>query len=302
MSTLGKKDVLAQKPKPLDLGKDPVDIGTHPAVQKYWKNPVVELKEYLAYRGDTRGPEIIFVEGFRRKWDSFSMWVKRWEEKNKATYEGGTGPEKLRQQETGPLTYRPTPDDMVPESAVCTTLDLLVAPLFPVKDLPALKTQQKLGYIEENPWSYVDETWVYVVYLDKYFATYDVQSAKYREDVAWAREVAQNDIPPFHVLACVRCSRKWWGGGIWKAGCKFKMSGEIVRRDKFAGSVHKNEYGMIGSQKGSLIDAAVKKLEVYLGQELEVPIPEDSRNRIREKYTKTTKKPTTSRTVGALVD
>ena len=127
--------------------------------------------------------------------------------------------------------------DIDPKSAICITPKLNVAALFP--------------FPPEYPKWGRDSTWVYVVYVDGVFVTWQHQidlNTSISKVLARSREIASRDIPSGHVFAAVRVYRRWTKkvkrGRIWKADWRsgvsfvvspyFEMNTKLANQENYA--------------------------------------------------------------------
>jgi hypothetical protein len=152
----------------------------------------------VAFRGDNREPELIFRFGFQRRDAKFERWR-------------AFGP-----HNAFPM-WRPSDGDIEPNSAVCVSLRAWAATLFPLA-------------------TSVIDSWVYAVVLETGFDTHALQRQKKEEDALFIVEKCCMDIPCMHVLAAVKCQRKW-ASTEWQEGMYFRMLGRVLWNPRRNGTV-----------------------------------------------------------------
>lgn len=193
-------------------------------IEDFIVNSKMNTLDITAFRGDDRAPKIIFREGFQRR----GSQLKYYQKNNKKIMEP---------------TFRLNNEDISPPSAVCLTLNIDCAPIFPIEA--------------------TDKTWIYIVKAHTAFETYKLQNQT-GSFPAFCDEIAIRDIPPGDIICAIECERfykmnnefeiNWYNGIyyrfvndiIWnpqlanepETACKQKRKNDILklinaRKDKY---------------------------------------------------------------------
>lgn len=179
-------------------------------------SPPIRKIVRLAYRSDTRSPEVIFREGLYRRPEAFDEDAVQLYQKLALHPE--LEEEKFRYALVEP-EYRnqayvqhkklsgPPQFDINPRSAVCLTFIPALACIFPLR-------QARVDH---------EVTWVYAVLLDEHYATYELQRID-NSELYRAQELAVQSVPNFDVIGAVQCIRY---GGPYPRKIKYIMRPEI---------------------------------------------------------------------------
>ena len=168
--------------------------------------PLVEQKiGRVCFRGDSRSTLTIFNNGFQP-----------------------------RKPKMG-VTFRPSKQDIDPDSAVCVTPRFAVAAFFP-------------GYEGNGPnnQSAALKTQIYAVYLEKGYNTHAHQASNLigntviekAKDVVYAHELASKNIPAGHVIAAVEVTRNWEARKRWldeTANHTYTVSARVLSNTRYNG-------------------------------------------------------------------
>lgn len=182
---------------------------------------ITRLKR-LCWRGDSRTPREIFEFGLRRRDDTAKSYFRRQKLQRILQNPGNVFEQKFQGRHLTPeivqsrrmgndilaptaALFRTDQNDIAPATAVCVAKSFVAGCLFPL--------------VAEDGDKY-DKTWVYAVYLENGFNTFQMQVSLNAASAAMAfvQEACCNDIPPMHVLGAIQVERKWHSVINWAAG------------------------------------------------------------------------------------
>jgi len=180
----------------------------------------------LCWRGDSRHPREIFAFGFRRRDDTAEGYFKR----QRTWQEDAAGDDDVplaipdRMPNSGAL-FRVAQKDIAPATAVCVSGNFKAAALFPLKSA-------------DDPQE--DVTWIYAVFVQNGFDTYQMQAQLGAQALAFAQEACSHDIPAMHVLGAVKMQRRWMGS-TWEAGAFGTKLKDFRENQRSVGCVGRNQ-------------------------------------------------------------
>ncbi len=170
----------------------------------------------LAYRSDTRPPEVVFRDGLYRRpeafdedahqmYQRFALHPELREERFRYAL---VEPEYRNQAYVQHKNLTDAPSfDINPRSAVCLTFIPALACIFPL-------TEDRVDR---------EVTWVYAALLDEHYATYELQRID-NSELYRAQEVAVRSVPNFDIIGAVQCVRY---GGPYPKKIKYIMRPRI---------------------------------------------------------------------------
>lgn len=214
-------------------------------------NQQMQLLNTLAYRGDTREPQIIFEEGFQRRGGSWEFYNDPKNILEKKIQEPA-----FRISQGGQLF-----NDIIRTSAVCFTRNFDCAPIFPVNDFSKSPPSQL-------PPPHI---FIYIVNVQQGYSTYLLQQ-ELGSPLAFCEEIATRDVPSGDVIAAVKCQRFFnidaFGKPDWKNGVRYQLTSEILWNPKLKNEVqvsknklerNKEIENLIALKKGKYVECPIPK-------------------------------------------